>query len=135
MVGHNAEKGTYGDCLRACIASILELNSDEVPHFYYDGCDGETGSERITAFLLTLGLAPVYAPYDGDETYDDVMENAAHMTNGAHYILWGNTGDTGGDHAVVCQYDKVVHNPSWGGNPIIAPTQAGIWSIMVLARI
>jgi hypothetical protein len=29
----DAETGERGDCLRACIASILELERDEVPHF------------------------------------------------------------------------------------------------------
>jgi hypothetical protein len=33
---HDPEKGIIGDCFRACIASILELDINEVPHFYRD---------------------------------------------------------------------------------------------------
>ncbi len=41
---HNPPE-TYGDCYRACIASLLDLGLDDVPHFYdritlgMDGCD------------------------------------------------------------------------------------------------
>lgn len=29
---HKPEVGTYGDCYRACLCTILQVNPDEVPH-------------------------------------------------------------------------------------------------------
>jgi hypothetical protein len=43
---------TVGDCFRCCIASILELRADEVPHFY------ESRSESIATKLIQDWLEP-----------------------------------------------------------------------------
>ncbi len=34
---HEPENGRYGDCFRCCIASLLELPAEQVPHFCEDG--------------------------------------------------------------------------------------------------
>jgi hypothetical protein len=41
IVDHCPEEGRYGDCFRACVASLMELPAEAVPHF----CDGNPGWE------------------------------------------------------------------------------------------
>lgn len=126
------ENGSYGDCVRACIASILELDGDAVPHFFHDNCDGQTGNARITTFLQPLGLAPFLVNYPGSLTRDDILEMMAVLNGNAYYLLFGRT-DTG-DHVVVCHGGKQVHNPSWIASPLVAAGEHGYWTVMVLAR-
>lgn len=133
MVKHNPPH-SYGDCLGACVASILELPAAAVPHFYHDGCDGETGNKRLINWLATRGNAPVFSCFDGDTPLEELMTTAEIVTNGAHYLLFGTT-ENDGEHVVVCRGNKVVHNPSWGGTRIVKPTSNGIWILMVIALI
>lgn len=51
-----------GDCWRACIAMILDLPVEEVPHFvdiYYD--DDEVATDRWPEFEGTMVQVPAYA--------------------------------------------------------------------------
>lgn len=54
---HDTENGVYGDCFRACVASILGMPSEDVPHF----CDNDNINwfADLEDFLLPLGLAPL----------------------------------------------------------------------------
>lgn len=133
MVIHNPPN-TYGDCVRACIASILEMGSPDVPHFYHDGCDGEEGTLRIINWLKPQGLAWCLTAWSGDVPLDEMLTHAGYNTNGAHYILFGGT-DGGVDHVVVCQHDKQVFNPTWGGISITGPNSANQWTYAVIARL
>ena len=50
-VKHDPENGLYGDCYRACVACLLNLEVDQVPHFYHDGCNSEIGDKRCREWL------------------------------------------------------------------------------------
>lgn len=45
------EFGERGDCVRACVASILELKVEDVPHFLLDD-DGEIDEDGATGRLV-----------------------------------------------------------------------------------
>lgn len=130
QVKHDPENGTYGDCLRACVATMLDLGSSDVPHFYHDGCDAETGMTRVREWLATRGYAPFYTAYDGAATREEVLKYMARQNPGVTYLLYGSTGQ--GDHVVVCRNDRFVHNPSWGNSPLIGPLSHGTWVVMVI---
>jgi len=57
----NKEKGTYGNCTQACLATILQLPMEEVPHFL---ALAEGNSERywelIIEFLAKHNIGYVY---------------------------------------------------------------------------
>lgn len=131
-VRHDPDKGEYGDCVRACIASLLDFDAEEVPHFYHDN-DPSTGMKRIRAFLAPLGLAPFATHFDGAASLADILSAQAEANPDVHYILWGST--EGGNHVVIAKGDKIVHNPSWYPTPLIGPLSSGNWAIMVLARL
>ncbi len=92
-----------GDCLPACIASILELPLAEVPHF-----GAEDWFAALTAWLAPRGLYPVCAGVAGDW-----------RPAGLH-ILAGKSPRGAFLHAVVARGAEIVHDPH--------PSRAGLLS-------
>lgn len=122
---------TYGDCVRAAVASVMELNTDDVPHFYCDN-NGVAGLQRLREWLGLQGLAPYFIHLPDTLSLDDILSGVNLDNPGIHYILFGNTGD--GDHCVVCCDGEVVHNPSWYPLPLIKACSNGYWSILLIVR-
>lgn len=92
---------TTGDCLRACIASILELPVGSVPNFWE-----QTQSVRKFWMILNKWLSENY----GCKCICmELAEGADYLVNGLLCIAGGKT-RRGGDHAVVWQ-DGVIHDP------------------------
>lgn len=126
-IKHDPENGTYGDCLRACIATLLGY---DVPHFFEDGCDGETGHQRLRDFLTTKEIVPIIFSFPGSVSKEDLFEFMREQNSGVKYILFCKCG--GEDHAVICQNDSVVFNPAWAPHPVTGPNSNGLWVIMAL---
>lgn len=131
-VKHDPEAGTYGDCLRACVATILDLDAEAVPHFFHDNCDGAQAQIRVRKYLAKLGYAPMFSNWPGEVSLTELQEFMASQNPGVVCVLFGSTVE--GDHAVVCRDGKTVHNPAWFPHPIIGPNSAGWWQVMVVAR-
>lgn len=134
-VKHAPESGQYGDCLRACIASLLDMEADPevVPHFAYDGADAEVVNERLRVYLATLGLAPWWSHYDPALSVGEVLSTFTNA-RGPHFLLFGRTA-SGGDHVIVCRDGMVAHDPAWWREPLVQAGSHGAWTIMVLARL
>jgi hypothetical protein len=131
-VKHDPENGKWGDCVRACVATVMELDAEKVPHFFEDGCDAITGNDRMRNWLAGYRLAPFWAHYDGSLSRDELLETVGENSPGVPMILYGSTGE--GDHVVVCQDGKIFHNPAWYGGSLIGPASHGHWTILVIAR-
>lgn len=127
-VKHNPPH-TYGDCVRAAVASVLNLSTTHVPHFYHDGCSGDVGASRLRDYLRTVGYFPCWITLDGSASVQDVLTYMGAQNPGFHYLFFGSTSQ--GPHVVVCMGDTVVHDPSWYRQGLIAPTD-GVWQIVVL---
>lgn len=123
--------GSYGDCVRACVASILEMESEQVPHFYHDG-DGEAGFERMRFWLADRGRIPAYYPLGSEFSIETVCWSFGIYGN-ADALLFCQSGGT--DHCVVINKEGVQHNPSWYKAPIDGPHSSGMWIVIILARI
>jgi len=54
---------SYGDCLRACIASLLEMPTANVPHFVHDGCEPAITYQRVREWLADRKLVPMFNGY------------------------------------------------------------------------
>lgn len=135
---YDPDAGLYGDCHRTCIAMILDMDRDDVPHFM-DGvpknCPPEhpasTRAERLEReWLAERGLTPVYVAYPGDVTLDELMHVLSVMVPEAAVIL-GCTSSSGSNHSVV-YYQGRIYNPNT--NQIDGPMQDGMWWITIYAR-
>lgn len=129
-VKHEPEYGNYGDCYRACIASILELAVDDVPHFFHDNAPSDVASDRCLAWLHERKLTRFRAVYEGGAPIEEMLEHMGVFNPSVHYILYGTTATA--PHVVVCQGAKIVHDPAWYRSPIIGPAGA-LWMIDVIA--
>jgi len=134
LVSHKPAQGFYGDCLRACVASILNLEPLTVPHFFQDGCGAVEGEKRLTDFLRSQGLGDFRVYYGAEHSLDEVlsmMEQTAPKE--LFYMLYCATGQ--GDHVVICKGNKVEHDPAWYINRNYQPTSAGYWIVSVFVRL
>ncbi|NUM72786.1 hypothetical protein HUU40_00350 [candidate division KSB1 bacterium] len=123
---------SYGDCVRACVASMLDYPAKDVPHFYHDNCDGEEGTKRIRAFLAERGFVMIHFAFAGSVQLADILAGWAEMNPGVPAILFGGT--ESGDHCVIMQNGKVEHNPAWYQNRIIGPNSGGTWNIVLFIK-
>jgi hypothetical protein len=132
-VKHDPEAGTYGDCVRACVASILDMDGDAVPHFFHDNCSGEVANVRMRDWLRTVGYSPFFVNYPGEIPKRDLMSMMSDLNPDTYYILFGMV-ESGGDHVVVCKGGHQVHNPAWFATAMTGPGSHGLWSVMVIAK-
>lgn len=130
-VKHDPENGSYGDCLRTSIACILNVEKPEdVPHFFVDGCDGETAHYRIVDYLKTRNLRPFYLFFDKSYPLEVILHTVGTTNPGIHYLLSGRTEENG--HVVICRDDKVVHNTAWYKMPLIG-AMGDSWTVTIIA--
>lgn len=137
LVTHDPEHQHFGDCARACIASVLDMDTHQVPHFYHDGI-GENGHQRMQGFLRNHGLCLVQVPMiaiQNDHTLDlqEVLTVADYWTDGLSHYMLGGTSETGCGHFVIAKGDKVVHNP--GDADLIGPQDDGFWWIGIFGKV
>lgn len=125
---------SYGDCLRACIATIMDREPRCVPHFADNGVSGDEAMAAMRSWLITLGYAPFLAAWPGDIPLADLLDMMRILNPGSTYVLFGGTVG-GADHCVVCQGGQVVHNPAWYGATVVGPLSNGTWQVLVVGRV
>lgn len=119
QVKHNPPE-SYGDCLRACVATVLSrTNAGSTPHFYRDGRTAVQATVELADFLRCHHLVPVMKQLPNIVGVPDALEMIAEELPGVLYLLFND------NHVVVCRDDKIIHNPSWiketfrtGENPL-----------------
>jgi hypothetical protein len=111
---HDPENGVIGDCMRACIASVFELNREDVPHF--GAMPDETWLKDYVRWLHKHGWA-IFTRHAVTDTHPEIQED-----ENPYYFAIGRTPrDPEVTHMVVCRDGKVVHDPH--------PSRAGLQSI------
>lgn len=101
---HDPDKKQYGNCMQACVASLLDLPMEEVPHFHHDGCDAPTFWERVEEFFLSKGYVMSYG-----NMYDCINISSGPSKRGT-------------THCVLTQQDKLLHDPHPSRNGLIEVT-------------
>lgn len=108
IVTHNPPEA-WGDCTRACVASIFELPPEEVPHFAdgaVDSCGNHPWAERLTEWLAPRGFVPLWFRIESE-----AQEWAPEICQ-FYYIRGGKT-RRGTEHDTVWFGGKMVHDPQW----------------------
>lgn len=130
-VKHDPDNNQYGDCIRACVATVMDLDAEDVPHFVHDDPDWETAVGRMNRWLGMYGLTAFFVGYPPDPI-EDVFKSMQDVNSETTYLLFGRTNH--GDHVVVCKGGEIIHDPSWIKSPLIGPLSVGMWQVMVLAK-
>jgi hypothetical protein len=116
---------THGDCFSACLASILEIPLKWVPTFCVDYPD--TWFDELNEWLKYFGLRCL-GSYDvacwDKETWNSIA--GMYGIGGGLSPRYKNT-----MHAVVCQGDKIVHDP----HPDNTGLKGGLVDIMILTQL
>jgi hypothetical protein len=91
----------WGDCLQACLASVLDLKLNDVPDFIKI-----YGPKWFTELCVWLGKRGKYAIYVSTA---NSLISYVYPQN----LYWIGVGDgpRGVRHAVVCLHNEVVHDP------------------------
>lgn len=119
---------SYGDCFRTAIASLLDTDRDEVPHFF-DKCSDDWLKDA-EAWLLTKGLTLFEFPIGGE--LEDVLSAVARWNPDRYYLLLGKS-PRGVNHQVIALNDKIVCDPAIEGGGLIGPcTKSGYYWITLL---
>lgn len=134
IVKHDPAAGTYGDCIRACIATILELPAEKVPHFAHDNAEPFTVYQRVREYLADHKLAPFWINFDGAIPREDLLSMLHQLNPESIFMLYGSF-EHGGDHVLVCRGGEIVHDPAWYRSPMTKPGSHGTWTVCVLGRI
>lgn len=127
-VRHNPPE-SYGDCFRACVASLLEVS--DVPHFYFDGPEAEVARERLRKYLREAhSLEPYLVGFAGMTDIDDVLAGIEHDNPGIKFMLICQIADYGA-HAIVCGDGRVLHDPFyWPVKHDYEPIE-GVWTVLL----
>lgn len=137
-ITHNPPS-SYGDCLRACIATVMDLPAERVPHFADLGATAEESLASTRRFLADYGLTIATFAFPGSEPLASLMEWMEGMNPTVTWLLFGSTNVSGdGLHVNVCQGGRVVHDPAWIPSSIKAPYVEGdesVWQIWVVSRV
>lgn len=120
---HNPDTKTYGDCMRTAIACLLDKRPEEVPHFLWDGCDGEEFNRRIDAYLETQGLSLVCIAFTGCSVQETMDILAAGNPN-TRFLISGQS-ERGTNHVVVACNGDVEHDPHPSGVGLCSPLDCG----------
>jgi len=93
------EFGETGNCFQACLATLLNLDIEKIPHFakLYD--DGNWFGE-VNKWLCQYGLNLMCFHYEKDASY----------LKGCYHLLSGQS-SRGLTHAVVGYEGKIIHDP------------------------
>lgn len=118
------------DCVRTCIASLLDRPPATIPSFKHDDEDGPAMWARVNLYLLEHNLTTWFTFFDGAATFDQVCTAVSMHNPGRYYILCGHGGYD--DHAVICLNDTIAHDPSRFSPGLTGPGSNGVWMVVTL---
>ena len=114
---HDPENGSVGDCFKTCVAMLLGVDADQVPHFAKDAIDagGDPGQavQMLRDWLEPQGLGLGQFLYPPETTFSEIIASLSHHSPGIPFMVLGKSprGDWG--HVVVVQDGKVA-DPALG---------------------
>ena len=128
---HRPDEGLYGDCHRTCYAVILDVDRDEVPHFYHPDTDT---AQAFHDFHRDRGLEVIDVAFPGELPLVDVLNTLANLNPGRPLIL-GGTSANGVNHSVVALDGEVAWDPSLDDSGIVGPCDDGLYWVTYLVGV
>jgi len=114
---HKPDEGVFGDCFRTCLAVLLGVDADEVPHFLRSGTFDDAEYEQ---WLKSNELHLIRVTFPGETPQENVMFTADQMGGGLPYLLSGYS-RTPSNHVVVAKGNEIICDPSLTESGIVGP--------------
>lgn len=115
-----------GDCYRAALASILDLEVEALPHFGAGNPTPVAFNARIDAWMADQGLIQIWNFFDA-APLPLILGTCAHANPGICHLVVGRS-SLGGNHACVACDGEIIHDPSPRGAGIVGPADDGrVW--------
>lgn len=103
IIDHNPEKGIFGNCLQACVASLFELPLESVPHF---ACYPKEEWQLIFIdFIYEQGYV-----YEGWAPIEELNNPDCNVSVDGYKIMSGIS-PREYRHAVIYKDNALVHDP------------------------
>ena len=115
-IQHNPPE-LYGDCFRTALASILNLERDDVPHFN-DGKPCDNYWELVNDWLSHRDLVMFSVAFEAK--LPDVLSYMKRVNQDLYYLLAGKS-PRGCSHQVVALNDTIVCDPAPHGGGLVGP--------------
>lgn len=136
---HDPENGVFGDCYRTCLACILDLERDEVPH-YVDTMDpgkwAKIVQPKYDAWLGVRGWQELCIPIPGEGVeVEDILHFHKTRTPFPTTAMLIGESRTGCNHIVVVENGKIIHDTSINKSGIIGPGNDGFYWLTWLINI
>lgn len=127
---HDPANGVHGDCQRAVIACLLDLELHDVPNFNEGGPDSLEFHDRLDDFLAQKGFGRFAVAFDGDlQTVTRHM--MAFYTEGQPYMIAGKS-PRGVNHVVIYMGADLYWDTHPDGGGIIGPCDDGMYWVEIL---
>ncbi|MEI6282792.1 MAG: hypothetical protein WCP82_08775 [Alphaproteobacteria bacterium] len=123
-IRHQPGRGIWGDCHRACLASMFHLPIEAVPHFGHDGPDVDRFNMRVRQWLANRNLAAANMPLSG--TLPQVLHVLALCSPDSFWLL-GGSDRNGHNHTVLGRGGKILHDPSPDRAGLAGPCTDGVF--------
>ncbi len=131
---HIPEQRLIGDCWRTCIACILDVAPDTIPHYYemFWG-QGEVISDKVheaTNKELKKSYGVVFVETPLEATYEQLRTYLKHYYKDMYVIVGCNSKN--GGHSVIMKNDDYMWDPAIDNSGCVGPMDDGYYWIGLL---
>ena len=132
---HRPAEKLYGDCWRTCIACLLDVAPDDIPHYYEmlwkAGQDIVDEVHKETNRFLAEKYGVRYVEYPiQTEDFAGLGVYINHYYSGMHVILGCNS--TNGGHSVIVRGHNYLWDPAIDNSGCVGPMDDGYYWIGLL---
>ena len=122
---HDPDAGVFGDCYRTCLAGLLGLDRDDVPHWVTTMDPHLWATEvqpKYDRWLAERGLQELAIPIQGRcADLAGVLEFQRTRTKEPTSAMLTGRSRTGCNHVVITHNGKIVHDPGLDDPGITGP--------------
>lgn len=128
---HDPSDGRWGDCNRTCLAMMLGLDRDDVPHANRE-VTGEEQNAMVRDWLAQRGMGLATVGYNMDLEW--VKEAMSVWNPGAAYMLAGRS-PRGTQHIVVMTPEGEMLDPHPDNSGLVGPDTEGAWWVYFITAL
>ena len=134
---HKPEEGIIGDCFRTCVACVLDIRPNELPHgfgeFWEDKDVNVTLKVHAQLNKILANWDYRFIEYPMDCTREQLGTYLRHYYTDLHIIIGCNSKN--GGHSVVMRNDDYIWDPAIDNSGCVGPMDDGYYWIGMLVRL